>query len=135
LWEHDIPGGINIELISLNVRLALERGLNVVLEGILNSGRYGAMLKSLYRDYWDESNWYYFDVSFAETARRHAMRQQAVEFSVDDMRRWYQSRDLLGFVDENLIKESSALGDTVDQIYEVLMRSRNANGTDGHKPG
>lgn len=53
------------------------------------------MLESLYRDYRNESMWYYFDVSFAETARRHTTRQKTLEFGVEDIRRWYQSRDLL----------------------------------------
>ncbi len=35
---------------------------------------------------------YYFDVSFEETIRRHAMRQPT-EFSETDMKRWWIDRD------------------------------------------
>ncbi|MGI1807168.1 hypothetical protein ACRPK8_15755, partial [Exiguobacterium sp. TDN 0502] len=35
---------------------------------------------------------YYFDVSFEETVRRHAMRQPT-EFSETDMKRWWLDQD------------------------------------------
>jgi predicted kinase len=67
LREHDKPNAANIDLISINVRFALERGFNVMLEGILRADRYGAMLEGLHQDYASTSAWYYFDLSFEET--------------------------------------------------------------------
>lgn len=109
LREHDVAAGKNIDLIGLNVRYALGAGYHVVLEGILNAGHYKAMLERLHHDF--GGHWYYFDLPFDETARRHATRPQASEFSVQDMQTWYQERDLLDFVSE------SSLGDTVQRIW------------------
>lgn len=120
-----MPEGANIDLISINVRFALERGFNVVLEGILRADHYGSMLEKLHRDYAGVSAWYYFDISFDETARRHAGRPQAAQFSTEDMRGWYRYRDLLGFVDENIIDERTSLQDTVDHIYEAGIQRTN----------
>lgn len=47
LKERDIPNGDNIPLIEQTVTFALERGYAVVLEGILYTPHYGAMLVRL----------------------------------------------------------------------------------------
>jgi predicted ABC-type ATPase len=51
LRERDVPGGANIELISITARLALDRGFHVIVEGILYADRYGQMLTELRRDH------------------------------------------------------------------------------------
>lgn len=122
-----MPDAANIDLISLTVRFALERGFNVVLEGILRADHYGRMLEELHRDYASVSAWYYFDISFAETARRHAGRPQAARFSVEELRGWYRHRDLLGFVDESTVDEQTSLQDTVDHIYDEATRRTNGS--------
>lgn len=124
LREHDKPNAANIDLISLNVRFALGRGRCVLLEGILRTDHYAAMLEQLHHDYQGTSAWYYFDVSFEETARRHAGRPQAADFSTEDMRRWYRHRDLLDFVAESVIGETASLRATVDGIYDEAVRDR-----------
>ena len=57
----------------------------VILEGILNSHRYGEMLKELIR-YFDENAFaYYFDLSLEETIRRHNTRDKRHEFGEDSL--------------------------------------------------
>lgn len=121
LRERDKPGAANIDLISMCVRFALQRGFNVVLEGILRADHYAVMLEELHREYPGASAWYYLDISFAETVRRHAIRPQETEFSTEDMRGWYRPNDLLSFVDETIIGENSPLTDTVDRIYREAL--------------
>lgn len=116
LKEHDIPDGVNIGLIAQTVRYALDHGYDVILEGILNAARYGDMLRDLRHDHVGQSSFYYFDVSFAETLRRHATRPQANEFGIDEMRGWYREHDLLDFPEEQLIPETSSPDQTVDRI-------------------
>jgi predicted kinase len=122
LREHDTLDAANIDLIALNVRFALERGFTVVLEGILRADHYGAMLENLHQDYRLASAWYYFDLSFEETIRRHATRPQSTQFSADDMRDWYRGRDLLPFVYEAIFSEDSSLVDTVELIHSRIRR-------------
>jgi hypothetical protein len=88
----------------------------VVLEGILSTRRYGEMLARLAREHLGSSSFYYLDVPFDETVRRHATRPKAAAFGLEDMREWYRSRDLLTTPEEKLIDESSSLAETVRLI-------------------
>jgi ribosomal protein S18 acetylase RimI-like enzyme len=97
-------------------RYSLEHGFHVVVEGIMDAGRYGQMLAGLRAAHSGPSHFYYLDVSLDETIRRHATRAQAAEFTAEDMRDWYLRLDLLPSVPERVISESSALAETVDLI-------------------
>jgi hypothetical protein len=122
LREPDIPGGANIALISTTTRFALNHGYDVILEGIMSARRYGEMLSSLANDH--GGTFYYFDVSLAETLRRHATRPQAVEFGADTMRGWYGRRDLLPDIEEQIIGEESCLDDTVTRILRDVQLNK-----------
>ncbi|QUQ64758.1 Shikimate kinase [Kutzneria sp. CA-103260] len=125
LHEQDVPGGANIGLLDLITRYALGHGYHVVLEGILDAGRYGVMLRDLARDH--GGVFFYLDVSFEETVRRHATRPEVAEFSAARMRGWYRERDLLVDPAERIIPESTPLDVSVDLVAEVL-NARSAGG-------
>jgi predicted kinase len=116
LRERDVPAGINIGLIDQVTRYCLGTGYHVVLDGILYADRYEHMLAALGRDYRCCSWFYYLDVSWEETIRRHATRPQAAEFGPAEMRGWYRPQDLLTAVRERVIPETSTLPETVDTI-------------------
>jgi thymidylate kinase len=116
LRELDQPGGVNIGLIDTVTRYALDHGHHVILEGILTTGRYGDMLTALRHDHPDRSHFFYLDVSFEETLRRHATRPQSREFGADMMRDWYVERDLLPGAGEIVIDQTSSLEETVRRI-------------------
>jgi predicted kinase len=118
LRERDTPGGANIGLINTVARYALDHGFHVILDGILDSRRYAAMLEALRRDHRGVSCWYYLDVPFEETLRRHATRPQAAEFGPDEMRAWYRELDLLPSGIEQVISAANSLEDTVRQIMQ-----------------
>ncbi|HZX04988.1 kinase [Kribbella sp.] len=120
LREHDVPGGANIGLIDLNVRYALDHGYDVVLEGILNAGRYGDMLTRLTADHRGTTLHYYFDIPFEETVVRHGTRENRRAFSPDAMQDWYRERDLLDGVEQTVIGPDSALDETVGRILTDL---------------
>ena len=116
LRERDIPGGANIGLIDSVARYALGHGFHVIIDGILDSRRYAGMLEALRRDHSGASFWYYLDVPFEETMRRHATRPQAAEFGRAEMQRWYRELDLLPGGIEQVIPASNSLDDTVRQV-------------------
>ena len=118
LREHDVEGGKNIGLIETNVRYCLGVGYVTVLEGILHAKHYAPMLSRLPTDFGGQ--WYYFDLPFEETVRRHATRPQATEFGPEQMRAWYKERDLLPFVNETVIGSEQTLTQTVDTILQKL---------------
>jgi gluconate kinase len=118
LRERDATDGANIGLIDLITRYSLAQGYHVVLEGILAASRYGAMLAGLRRDHPTCSAFFYLDVSFEETLRRHQTRPLHLEVTADQMRGWYQARDLLPGGCEIVIDEDSTLETTVRQVLE-----------------
>ncbi|WP_427888004.1 AAA family ATPase [Kribbella sp. GL6] len=108
------PDGANIALIGQMAGYALARGFHAVVEGILPTVRYARMLQQLHRDH--GGHFYYLDIPFEETVRRHATRDKATAFTADDMAAWYRSKDLLDEPRETVIDETSSLDATVRQI-------------------
>ncbi|MFF7725723.1 AAA family ATPase [Streptomyces sp. NPDC008001] len=103
-------------LIDVITRQCLNEGFHVVLEGILTAARWGDLLRQLATEHRGTSRFFYFDVSFSETLRRHATRPEAKAFGEAEMRGWYRRADLLDGMSETLIKQSSALEETVCSV-------------------
>ena len=120
LREHDVPGGLNIALIATVCRFSLDAGYHVILEGILTAARYGPMLRQLAADHRGRTSFFYFDVPFAETVRRHATRPQASEFTPEDMRGWYAASGRLDVSGEQVITATSSAEASVDRIMAHL---------------
>ncbi|MFC7592555.1 AAA family ATPase [Nonomuraea antimicrobica] len=116
LRELDRPGGVNIGLLDLMCRHALDQGYHVILEGILTRSRYGDMLRALSRDHRGTSRGYYLDVPWEETLRRHRTRPQRDQFGPDEMRRWWLDHDTLPDGTETIIGEDSAAEETARLI-------------------
>ncbi|TDO68218.1 adenylate kinase family enzyme [Kribbella sp. VKM Ac-2571] len=119
LREYDLPGGVNIGLIDLNVRYALDHGYDVVLEGIMDAGRYGDMLRQLTVDHRGTTLHYYFDIPFEETVVRHSTRDlPGVEPHM--MQDWYREHDVLDGIEQTVIGPDCALAETVAKILTAL---------------
>lgn len=116
LKERDVPGGTGIELISMAARFPLDRGWHMFLEGIMPGERYAGMLGDLRDDHLGRSLFYYLDVSWDETLRRHQTRPQADEFGVGEMRSWYCPQDQLGFAEERIIPQAQAPDESMRRI-------------------
>jgi predicted kinase len=125
LWEKDRPGAAIVDLIDTVARFALDRGFNVVVEGILYADHYGEMLTRLGDDHAGSTHFFYFDVSFEETSRRHLTKPQAVEYGEQEMREWYRPLDLLPQVTEHLIPEATTQDEAVDMVMRIAgLRAR-----------
>ncbi|NUP24788.1 MAG: kinase [Streptomyces sp.] len=118
LREKDTPDGVNIGLLDVMCRHALDAGYHVILEGILTRSRYGEMLQTLLRDHRGTSRTFYLNVSWEETLRRHETRPQRAHFSPEDMQQWYLEQDLLPDATETIIGETSVLTETVGLIVK-----------------
>ncbi|GLU49933.1 kinase [Nocardiopsis ansamitocini] len=116
LRERDTPGAANIGLIDTVARYALDAGYHVVVEGILYADRYGPVLEALRADHLGRSRYYYLDVPFAETLRRHATKPVAAEIGEEQMRAWYLESDLLPGGYEQVVGAASTLPETVRRI-------------------
>lgn len=105
-------------LIDGAVRYSLDAGYHVVLEGILDAQRHHALLTQLHCDYPGRTDFYYFDVPFDETVRRHATRAIANAFGESEMRDWFNENDRLDFIDESIIDAGSSAEQTVQRIVD-----------------
>lgn len=123
LAEPDIQDGINIEMIDAMTRIAHGRGCHALLEGVLATERYGAMLRALHRDLAERSFFFYFDIPWEETLIRHAMREESQEFGVEEMREWYSPHDVLANVGEIVISPESTLDDSARLILDTAFTS------------
>ena len=126
LRERDIPGGANIALIEQVAQFALDSGYHTIVEGILYSAHYGPMLQRLADSHPASSHWYYLDVPFEETLRRHAGKPQAAEYGEAEMSRWYREKDLLPGGIEAIIPADSSLENTVQRIMRDTELARTA---------
>lgn len=118
LKEKDIPDGINSELILDTARFALNKGYNVVLDGIFYTGHYEPMFRQLFQFHPQENYAYYFNVSFEETLRRHSTKDNAHEFGEYEMREWYRENDFLSTIREIVIPEEYSFDASVERILK-----------------
>jgi hypothetical protein len=117
LTERDHPGGANIGLIDLVARYALDHRMHTIIDGILYAAHYGDMLAALRNDHCGTSYFYYLDVPFEETLRRHATKPQADEYGGAEMSAWYRERDFLPGGFERVIHGET----TLDSAVRIIM--------------
>ncbi|MCZ4556267.1 hypothetical protein O4215_11845 [Rhodococcus maanshanensis] len=94
-----------------------------IVEGILDTDRYAAMLERLAAAADDGAFFYAYDLSFEETRVRHTTRPEAAEFTPEDMRGWFRGREPLPFTAETLFDAAWSTDATVDHIYGDLHRA------------
>lgn len=115
LRERDVPGAANIGLIDLVARYALDHGMHVIVEGILYAAHYGDMLAALRADHRGASCFYYLDIPFEETMRRHATKGRD-EYGRAEMTGWYRERDFLPGGIEHVLTEHMPLDAIVTRV-------------------
>ena len=93
----------------------LAQGQHLVLEGIFNAQRYGAVLERI-AAFAEDARFFAFDLPFEETVRRHAGRPQASAFAPDEMRGWYHGWNPLPFVEEHRIGADETVPAIVGRI-------------------
>jgi predicted kinase len=119
LKEKDIQNGLNADLIKRTVVFALEHSYHVILEGIFDAERYSNMFQELLDMHSTNNYFFYFDISFEETLRRHQSKPNKHEFGEKEMRDWYKEKDLLQFVQETLVPETSSSEQTINTLIST----------------
>ncbi len=109
------------EMIVRMVRLALEKNIPVILEGILHSKHYTEMFEEILSYHSAPRHSFYFDISFEETLRRHQFKPQAQEYGEEKMRDWYHSEDYISILDEVRIGEELKGEEIVERIMNVMV--------------
>lgn len=112
----------NVALIEQTAVFALERGYDVILEGILTFSGYSVMLDRLVSQCPCHLV-YYMDIPFEETLRRHAQKPNAHEFGENEMRQWWLEHDVTGFPGERILLENTTLDENVAIVLQDLASS------------
>lgn len=116
LHVRDHPGALSVEYIDLSARFALDHGLHVIVEGILHSESYGAMLERLVADHRGVSRCYRYDLDLEETLRRHRTKVLASEVSEDQVSSWYRPVDPAGALPESVFDATVSAQRALDTV-------------------
>ncbi|WP_433435403.1 AAA family ATPase [Nonomuraea sp. CA-141351] len=119
LRELDVPDGVNIGLLKTICLYSLGHGHHVILEGILTASRYAVMLDDLRREHHGLAAFFYMDIPWEETLRRHESRPQRAAFTPEQMREWYVERDLLPGGHEQIIDQHVLLQESTQVVLQA----------------
>jgi len=102
-----------------SMRAALEQGCDVIAEGIMSMGKYKKFFDELLQSHPTENYFFYFDVSFEETTRRHSTRSKSQDFTAQEMREWYDRASPTGYPNEHIIPEHCSAEQSLKLITHV----------------
>lgn len=119
LKERDIQGGYNVEFIKTVTLLLLQESYGVIMEGIFDRDRYQEMFQSILAEHPVQNFFFYSDISFEETLKRHQTKPNCHEFGEKEMRSWYKEKNFFNFIQENIFSEEYSLEETVEYIRKV----------------
>lgn len=123
LREKDVPNGLNIQLIKKTTLFLLRNSYDVILEGIFDTDRYAEMFQEIIALHPKNNFFYYFNVSFQETVRRHQFKDNKDDFGEKEMKQWYKKEDFLAPAKEKIIPEQYTLEQTVQAILQEIKPS------------
>jgi ABC-type dipeptide/oligopeptide/nickel transport system ATPase component len=120
LRVRDFPGNPSIQLISDTVLFGRTIGYDVILEGILVTKHYGAMLQKLLHKFEGSAFAYYFDLPFEETLKRHNTKPDRADFGEPEMREWWNEKDYLGITQERLLDKTLSSQQVLEYILSDI---------------
>ncbi len=106
------------DMVVNNVLFGLAKNYDVILEGILNIKTDKFMFDKILATHPEENYFFYLDVSYKETLRRHKTRPEKAEFGEESMKEWWSYASPMGHASETVIPESSSLEETVAIIQK-----------------
>lgn len=116
----DREGNLSIDLIRQIAEFGKDKCDCVIVEGILDKGRYGDMLRGLIRFFDQNADIYYFDLPFEETVKRHNNRPKKLEFGEDSLREWWMPQDFLEEDNEIILTSEMRQEDVLEIILSQI---------------
>lgn len=107
--------------IFTTVKNALQDNEVVILEGVFDSRRYREYFSDLIKHHPTDNYFYYIDLPFEETLRRHEMRDKRHEFGEEKMSGWYIAHDQLGYEFEETFDSNIQIDKAVMRIIKSVM--------------
>lgn len=122
LRARDGAGTPAIPLLAALMEYGYRGSAVTIIEGILNSAWYEPLFRRAVELFRQENiNAYYYDLPFGETLKRHAAKGGASGFGAEDMRRWWNEKDYIGFIAEKTLTAEIPLEDAVKMIVSDVL--------------
>lgn len=99
-----------------DIKSALDRYDTVLVEGVFDSRRYTDNFTDLLDFHPTDNHFYYLDIPFTETLRRHQGREKRDKFGESEMTNWYAPHDQFGYSFEMVFDERNTIGEIIDRI-------------------
>lgn len=117
LWARDGYNTAAIPLLIVLIEYGYTNSEITILEGIFNSAWYKPLFEQAVRNFHEENIYaYYYDLPFDETLKRHETKSNRFDFGEEDMRRWWNEKDYIGFIKEKTLTKELSLNDAVEFI-------------------
>lgn len=100
-----------------DIKSALDCHDVVIIEGVFDSRRYTDNFIDLLHSHPTDNYFYYLDIPFVETLRRHQGREKRDMFGEAEMTGWYAPHDQFGYEFEVIFNEHDSLTHMLGQIY------------------
>lgn len=107
--------------IFTSVKNALENNEVVILEGVFDSRRYADYFSDLLKHHPKNNYFYYIDLTFEETLKRHQTRDKRHQFGEEAMSGWYIEHDQFGYDFEKTIDAKIRVEDAIKLIVESVV--------------
>ena len=120
LWVHDGADTLALPLLTELLRYGHENCEITILEGILNAKWYRSLFETAIDLFGENIFAYYYDLPFEETLKRHATKRNHFEFGEEEMRRWWNEKDHIGFIPETNILKDVSLDDAIGLIMKAI---------------
>ncbi len=101
------------------IQAALDHDYDVIVEGFLGMGKYKAYFDELLGHHHTENYFFYFDISFDETLRRHSTRQKGSQLTIERMKELYSRTGPAEYPDECIIPEVASPEQACQLIIET----------------
>lgn len=98
------------------VMSALEHGYDVIVEGFMGMGKYQKYFDELVTQHPDNNYFFYFDVSFKESLRRHMTRSKSEALTEARMHELFLRSGPSGYPNEIIIPENTTEEETISLI-------------------
>lgn len=118
LHTNDGKNSIAVDLLKKLIMFGKEYNSIIILEGILNSVWYEPLFSFIQKSF-DSIYTYYYDIPFDETVKRFQTKSN-VSYTEQDMQRWWNENDLLGFDNEKIISKNMSADDVVKMILNDI---------------
>ena len=101
------------------IQTALDHGYDVITEGFLGMGKYKSYFDELLTHHPTENYFFYFDISFEETLRRHKTRQKSSLFTLEKMEELYSRTSPSEYPGELIISEVASAKQACQLIIDT----------------